>query len=256
MNKVALITGGTRGIGLGIATELAKLGCHLALNGVRDEEGVKGVLEDLKATGVDVLYCPGSVALAQARSEVISRTMEHFGQINFLINNAGVAPKERNDVLNTTEESFDYVLDTNLKGPFFLTQAVAKLMIEKKREEPGFPCQIINISSISATMASVNRGEYSISKSGVSMMTQLFASRLGEAEIPVYEIRPGIIETDMTAGVKSKYDPLIKEGLTVQPRWGNPNDVGKAVAAIVDGQFPYSTGQVFMVDGGLTIPRL
>jgi len=255
-NKVVLITGGTRGIGLGIARELAKLGCHLALNGIREESSVKGTMEELRAAGVDVLYCQGNVALAEHRAGILDKLIDHYGQVNFLINNAGVAPTERKDILETTEESFDRVLDVNLKGPYFLTQAVVNWMINKKQEETAFPCQIINISSISATVASVNRGEYSISKSGIAMMTQLFAARLGAYDIPVYEIRPGIIETDMTSEVKDKYDRLINDGLTIQPRWGQPNDVGKAVAALVDGQFPYSTGQVFLVDGGLTLPRL
>ena len=256
MNKVALITGGTRGIGLGIAQELAKLGCHLAVNGVRNESEVAGVLEELRSTGIDVVYCPGNIALADDRKKILEKAIEHYERINFLINNAGVAPKDRNDILDTTEESFDHVMDINLKGPYFLTQAVARLMIDKKQQEPGFHCQIINISSISATVASANRGEYCISKSGLAMMTQLFASGLGKFDIPVYEVRPGVIDTDMTSEVRDKYDDLIAEGLTVQPRWGSPEDVGKAVSAIVEGRFPYSTGQVFMVDGGLTLPRL
>ncbi len=258
MNEVALITGGTRGIGLGIARELAKLGCHLALNGVREENSVAvvDVLEELSATGIDVIYCRGNIARFDDRQSIMDKVTHHYGQVNFLINNAGVAPKQRMDILDTTEESFEYVMDVNLKGPFFLTQAVSRLMINKKAEGPAFIGQIINVSSVSATMASPNRGEYSMSKSGLAMMTKLFASRLGEYDIPVYEVRPGVIETDMTAGVKEKYDRLIEDGLFVQPRWGKPEDVGKTVAAIVEGRFPYSTGQVFMVDGGLTIPRL
>jgi NAD(P)-dependent dehydrogenase (short-subunit alcohol dehydrogenase family) len=172
------------------------------------------------------------------------------------VNNAGVAPKERKDILDASEESFQQVITTNLQGPYFLTQAAANWMIEQKRQDHLFEASIINISSISATVASVNRGEYCIAKAGLSMATQLFASRLGEFEIPVYEVRPGIIHTDMTAGVTEKYDKLISEGLTVQKRWGEANDVGKAVAALATGYFPYSTGQVIMVDGGLTIDRL
>ncbi len=172
------------------------------------------------------------------------------------MNNAGVAPKERRDILEATEESFDQVISTNLKGTYFLTQLAANWMIQQKQRDPDFTGSIINVSSISATVASVNRGEYCVSKAGLSMATQLFAVRLGEFDIPVYEVRPGVIDTDMTSGAKAKYDKLIAEGLCVQQRWGYPEDVGKAVAALALGNFPYSTGQVIMVDGGLTIPRL
>ena len=173
-----------------------------------------------------------------------------------MVNNAGIAPKERRDVLETTEESFDDVVSTNLKGNYFLTQQAANWMIEQKNSDVAFKGCIINVSSISATVASVNRGEYCVSKAGMSMSTQLFAVRLGEFDIPVYEVRPGIISTDMTSGVKAKYDKLIEDGLTVQKRWGFPDDVGSVVASLATGNFPYSTGQVIMVDGGLTIPRL
>ena len=173
-----------------------------------------------------------------------------------LVNNAGVAPKERKDILNATEESFDEVMDINLKGPYFLTQQVANWMIEQQNIDADFKGCIINISSMSATVVSVNRGEYCISKAGISMATQLFAVRLGEFNIPVYEVRPGIIKTDMTSGVKEKYDKLIEDGLCVQKRWGEPEDVGRVVASLAKGDFAYSTGQVIMVDGGLTIPRL
>lgn len=148
------------------------------------------------------------------------------------------------------------MLNTNLKGTYFLTQAVANWMVEQKQASPDFEASIITISSISATVASVNRGEYCVAKAGLGMMTQLFAARLGEVGIPVYEVRPGVIKTDMTSGVAAKYDKLIAEGLTVQPRWGYPNDIGKAVAVIAEGTFPYSTGQVFVIDGGLTLARL
>lgn len=173
-----------------------------------------------------------------------------------MINNAGIAPRERRDILETTEESFDEVVSTNLKGNYFLTQQVANWMITLKKSDPEFPACIVNVSSISATVASVNRGEYCVSKAGISMATQLFAVRLGEFNIPVYEVRPGVISTDMTSGVKEKYDQMIEGGLCVTKRWGYPEDVGKAVAALATGDFLYSTGQVIMVDGGLTIPRL
>ena len=180
---------------------------------------------------------------------------EHFGKLHLLVNNAGIAPKERRDILDMSEESFDQVLTINLKSAFFLAQQAANWMIEQKKADNEFAGCIINISSISATVASVNRGEYCISKAGLSMVTQLFAVRLGEFDIPVYEVRPGIISTDMTAGVKEKYNGLINEGLCVQKRWGYPEDVGKAVSALALGNFLYSTGQVIIVDGGLTLLR-
>lgn len=256
MAKVALVTGGSRGIGLGIVTQLASQGFNIAINGVRPQEGVTEVLESIKALGVDVIYCQGNVALSADRAKILQEVKDHYGQLNILVNNAGIAPRERRDVLSTSETSFDEVLDTNLKSCYFLTQAAANWMIEQKASDPNFSASIINISSISATVASVNRGEYCVSKAGISMVTQLFAARLGEYDIPVYEVRPGVIATDMTAGVKEKYDNLIGGGLCVQPRWGTPEDVGKAVGALAAGGFPYSTGQVFMVDGGLTLSRL
>lgn len=261
MKKVAFVTGGSRGIGLGIAQHLAQNGFDLAINGMREENNVQEVLEFLRILGAEVIYCQGDIASKEAREQMLDKIKKHFGRLNVLVNNAGVAPKERNDILETSEESFDYVLATNLKGTYFLTQAVANWMIEQKTNSRNaelldFTGNIITISSISATVASVNRGEYCLSKAGLGMMTQLFATRLGEFNIPVYEVRPGIIKTDMTEGVTAKYDKLIAEGLMVQNRWGFPDDIGKAVAAIAKGDFPYSTGQVFMIDGGLTISRL
>ncbi len=256
MTRVAFVTGGSRGIGLGIAQHLAKQGFNLAINGVRSEETVQDVLVSLKQTGVDVIYCQGDIASREVRETMLGKIKAHYGRLDVLVNNAGVAPKERRDILEATEESFEYVLSTNLQGTYFLTQAAANWMIAQKGANADFAACIITISSISATVASVNRGEYCIAKAGLSMATQLFAARLGEYNIPVYEVRPGIIKTDMTAGVTEKYDKLIEGGLCVQKRWGYPDDVGKAVAALARGDFPYSTGQVIMVDGGLTLPRL
>jgi len=256
MKKVALITGGSRGIGFGIACHLAKNGFDVAINGVREESAVQDAVKTLEDLGACVIYCQGSIASTTDRIKIIQQIKDQFGRLNVLVNNAGIAPKERRDVLETTEESFDDVISTNLKGNYFLTQQAANWMIEQKKTDVTFKGCIINISSISATVASVNRGEYCISKAGLSMSTQLFAVRLGEFDIPVYEVRPGIISTDMTSGVKSKYDKLIEDGLTVQKRWGFPDDVGSVVASLATGHFPYSTGQVIMVDGGLTIPRL
>ncbi|HLT07772.1 MAG TPA: 3-ketoacyl-ACP reductase [Cyclobacteriaceae bacterium] len=256
MRKVALVTGGSRGIGLGIARSLAQAGFDLAINGVRQEEDVQQALDELRALGAEVIYCQGDVGQAASRQAILDKIKTQLGRLNVLVNNAGVAPKERKDILEATEESFDYVLGTNLKSSYFLSQAAANWMIEQKAADGNFEGAIINVSSISATVVSVNRGEYCIAKAGMSMATQLFAARLGEYNIPVYEVRPGIVATDMTAKVTEKYDKLIADGLTVQKRWGLPEDVGKAVAALSTGSFPYSTGQVIMVDGGMNIPRL
>ena len=256
MKKIALITGGSRGIGYGIAEHLAKAGFDLAINGVRPEEAAQEALDKLRALGANVVYCPGDVASREARTTMLDKIRDQFGRLNVLVNNAGVAPTERRDILEATEESFQQVLMTNLQGAYFLTQAAANWMIQQRAEIADFTGCIVNISSISATVASVNRGEYCVAKAGLSMATQLFAARLGEFDIPVYEVRPGIIRTDMTAGVTGKYDKLIDDGLCVQKRWGYPDDVGRAVAALARGDFPYSTGQVIMVDGGLTLPRL
>ena len=256
MNRVALITGGSRGIGFGIATQLAINGFDLAINGTRSESEVEDAIKKLKDFGNDVIYCRGNISSATDRENIMQQVERHYKKLNILVNNAGVAPKERKDILDATEESFDRVLITNLKGPYFLTQKAANWMIAQKKDYPEFTASIINISSVSATVASVNRGEYCISKAGISMATQLFAVRLGEYDIPVFEVRPGIIETDMTSGVKEKYDKLIGDGICVQKRWGQPQDVGKVVASLAKGDFMYSTGQVIMVDGGMTIPRL
>ncbi|HYD83560.1 MAG TPA: 3-ketoacyl-ACP reductase [Opitutus sp.] len=266
MKKVALVTGGSRGIGFGIAEKLAAEKWDLVINGVRPESAVAEPLAQLRAHGVRVAYAQGDVGSAEGRASIL-KTCRDFvaaGQapgsglsaLSLLVNNAGVAPKVRADLLDTTEESYDYVVNTNLRGVFFLTQAVARDMVAAKKADPAFNAAIINITSISATVISINRGEYCIAKAGLSMLTQLFAVRLGPDGIPVYEVRPGVIKTDMTSGVTAKYDKLIAEGLCVQPRWGFPDDVGRAVASLARGDMPYSTGQVIMVDGGLTLPRL
>jgi len=255
MKQTALITGGSRGIGLGISLELAREGIDLAINGIRPEQQLREVLDKLRDLGIKVIYCQGDVSQRSERESILEKVKKDFGQLNFLVNNAGVAPKERRDLLEASEESFDRVMKTNLQGPYFLSQAVANWLVEQKNEDKNFFGSIINISSISATMASVNRGDYCISKAGMAMMTSLFATRLGEFDIPVYEVRPGVIKTDMTARVKEKYDKLFREGLAPQARWGQPSDIGKIVLALVKGLLPYSTGAVIMADGGLTIPR-
>jgi NAD(P)-dependent dehydrogenase (short-subunit alcohol dehydrogenase family) len=187
---------------------------------------------------------------------MLDKILSHFGSVNVLVNNAGIAPRERADILHAKEEIWDEVMEINLKGPYFLTQLFANYFVKKKVENPLFEASIINISSISAFVASVNRGEYCISKAGIAMATKLWATRLGEYDIPVYEIQPGIIKTDMTAGVVEKYDKLFQEGITLQRRWGLPDDVGKVAAMLAQGNMPYATGQAIKVDGGLHIQRL
>ncbi len=256
MKPVALITGGSRGIGLGIAKKLAGNGYNVAINGVRGADRVQDVLEQLTSTGADAIYCQGDISSASDRESIISKISSRFGRLNVLVNNAGVAPKERKDPLEATEESFERVMRINLKGPYFLTQAVARWMVEQKESDDSFTGSIINVGSISATYVSPERGEYCMSKAGLAMHSKIWAVRLAEFQIPVFEVRPGIVKTDMTSVVEDKYDKLIADGLTVQRRWGFPEDVGKTVLTLVQGNFPYSTGQVVMVDGGLSIQRL
>ncbi|HMB91426.1 MAG TPA: 3-ketoacyl-ACP reductase [Rhodothermales bacterium] len=256
MSRVALITGGTRGIGLGIARSLAQEGFDLALCGRRAEADVQACLDELREAGIRVLYARADVSSAEDRANLLRAIRDQFGRLDVLVNNAGVAPKERCDLLDATEESFERVLRINLQGPYFLTQAAANWMIDQQQEDDAFQGAIINITSISSTVASPNRGEYCISKAGMSMASHLWAVRLAEYDIPVYDVRPGVTRTDMTSGVEEKYDRLIDNGLIPQARWGLPEDVGKAVAMLARGDLPYSTGQVIMVDGGLTLDRL
>ena len=254
--KTALVTGGSRGIGLGVARELAKAGFNIAINGVRPGKSVQPVLEGLQEFGVKVIYAQGNVAKKEDREKIFQNVTSEFGQLNVLVNNAGIAPRERKDILEASEDIYDEVMEINLKGPYFLTRLFASHMVEQKKQNPDFQCCIINVSSISATVASINRGEYCISKAGIAMATKLWAARLGEFDIPVYEIQPGIIKTDMTSAVTEKYDKLFAEGLSIQKRWGIPEDVGKVAASMATGMMPYSTGQVVVVDGGMTVQRL
>lgn len=253
---VALITGGSRGIGYGCATALAQAGYHLMIAGRRDAASCAEALDALRAFGVEVGYTVCDVADTEQRHALMNTTRETFGRLNLLVNNAGMAPRERNDLLDATEGSFEEVLRANLQGPYFLTQAAARWMVEQKKSDAGFRGTIINVSSISATVVSTNRGEYCVSKAGVSMATQLWAARLAEFGIPVYEIRPGVIATDMTSGVRAKYDAVIENGGIPLRRWGEPCDIGRAVASLARGDFAYSTGLVVGVDGGMTIPQL
>jgi 3-oxoacyl-[acyl-carrier protein] reductase len=255
MEKCALITGGSRGIGLGIAEALGKVGYRLAINGVRDEDEISEQLNHLRRFA-DVVYCPGNIGDLNDHTRILKKVIDHYKTIDVLVNNAGVAPKTRKDILDLDEESYDRLMDINLKGTFFLTQFVAQQMLAEKKKNLDYHPSIITITSMSATVASINRAEYCMSKAALSMMTKLFATRLAEVDIPVYEVRPGIIQTDMTSGVKEKYDKLIEDGLTLEKRWGTPADIGKIVAALASGSIPYSTGQVINADGGLTVARL
>jgi len=245
MAKVACVTGAASGIGLAIAEALASVGYKVVIADVQDAD-----LSLLAGEGH--LFVRTDVSNAEDRQKLLDAIKQKFGRLDLLVNNAGVAPRERKDILETTEESYDRLMTINLKGPFFLTQLLANYMIEMKAERP----KIVNISSISAYTSSTSRAEYCISKAGVSMMTTLFADRLAEHGINVYEIRPGIIRTPMTETVTAKYDKMIEEDLLPIKRWGYPEDVAAAAKAIVSGGFEYSTGQVFDVDGGFHLRRL
>ncbi len=256
LKRVALVTGGSRGIGLGIAEHLAEAGMDLAINGRRPESDVQDSIDALRRRGADVLYHPMDVAELDEHTGLLDAIRSRFGRLDVLVNNAGVAPHERADILEASPESFDRLMRINLRGPYFLTQAVANWMREQKQADDAFRGVVVNVSSVSATVVSVNRGDYCISKAGVAMATQLWAARLAADGIAVHEVRPGVIKTDMTAGVTAKYDKLIAEGLTAEPRWGTPGDVGRAVTALATGELSYATGNVVMVDGGLTIQRM
>ena len=254
--KAALVTGGTRGIGLGIARALAADGWDLALCGVRPASEVGDTLASIEALGARVEYVAADLASPSARAALVERVESVFGAVNALVNNAGRAPRVRADVLEATEESFEELIRTNLQGPYFLTQAVVRSMLAQRKWNGAFRATVVFVTSVSADHASVNRGDYCVSKAGLSMGARVFAARLAADGIPVYEVRPGIIATDMTAGVKDVYDKRIAEGLVPERRWGEPDDVGRVVAALVRGDLPYATGSIITVDGGLSIPRL
>jgi 3-oxoacyl-[acyl-carrier protein] reductase len=254
--RVALVTGGARGIGLGISRCLAREGFDLALCGRRPEVEAAQALDELRALGATLSYVQADLSEAPDRERLVAAVRERFGRLHLLVNNAGIAPALRADVLEAGADSFEHVLRTNLEGPYFLTQAVARFLIEQKRAAADWSGGIVFVTSTSATVVSTNRGEYCVSKAGLAMAAQLWAVRLAEHGIPVYDVRPGIIRTDMTAGAAGKYDRQIADGLVPQARWGEPDDVGRVVAALARGDAPYSTGAVITVDGGLTIPRL
>ncbi len=254
--KVALVTGGSRGIGRGICLELGKAGYLVVVNYERNLDAAQATHDEIEKAGGQADILQGNISEPAHRDLMLNFILDTCGRIDLLVNNAGIAPKVRADVLETAETSFDHLMDVNLKGPFFLTQQVAKTMIDLIANKTMTQGTIVNISSISAYTASTNRADYCISKAGMSMMTQLFAARLAEHNINVYEVRPGIIETDMTSGVKDKYDKLIDGGLTPIRRWGKPEDVGRAVAAIARGDLPFSTGEIINVDGGFHMKTL
>jgi 3-oxoacyl-[acyl-carrier protein] reductase len=255
MLRSAIVTGAARGIGYGIASRLLRESWAVLGADIAPEESNAEAVSRLMAKGC-FLYQQCDITLASDRQALVERAVREFGRIDALVNNAGVAPKQRLDMLETTEESFDFVLGVNLKGTFFLTQAVSLRMIRQTEEDPAQRPVIVNISSNSAYTSSVNRAEYCISKAGVSASTQLFADRLSGHGINVYEIRPGIIETDMTQKVREKYDALIAGGLLPIARWGKPEDVASAVWAVCAGLLPYSTGEIINVDGGFHMRRL
>lgn len=258
-SKTALVTGASRGIGRGIAIELAKAGFRVAVNYAGNAAAAAEALSLVKAAGGDGFIVQGDISVAADRERLVAETITHFGRIDLLVNNAGVAPSVRADLLDAGEESFDRLFAINLKGPFFLTQTVAKQMLKQAPDGEGFRGRIVNITSISVYTASVNRGDYCMVKAGLAMMTKLFADRLGNEGINVYEIRPGVIATDMTGAVKAKYDKLILEnepGITPIRRWGKPEDIGRAVRAIGEDRFPFTTGTAFDVDGGFHLQRL
>ena len=250
---VALVTGASRGIGQAIANALAEDRCHVAIADVLDAGDTVAMVE---ARGFEALAIACDISSSADRAAAVQQIRDRFGRLDVLVNNAGVAPKQRADLLEASEESFDRLMRINLKGPYFLTQLVARWMVEQRQERPDDPMSIVNISSISAYTASPSRGEYCVSKAGVSMMTKLFAVRLAEHNINVYEIRPGIVATDMTAPVKEKYDKLIAEGLTPIRRWQQPEDIARAVLVATSGMLPVSTGEVINVDGGFHLRQL
>ena len=252
MTRCVIVTGGARGIGLGISKAFASEGYNIVMSGTRPEEDVEDVIKELTQGGAKVQYVRSNVAIKEDRVKLLAKTLESFNRVDVLVNNAGVAPKTRLDLLETTEESFDHVMGINLKGAFFLSQLVANQMISQKNDI----ARIINISSISADTASINRGEYCISKAAMTMVTSLFADRLASLGIRVFEVRPGIIKTDMTAAVTEKYEKMIGDGLTPIKRMGQPEDIAGVVVSLCRKEFDFCTGNIINVDGGFHIRRL
>ncbi len=253
---VALVTGGSGGTGQAICLALAREGFTVLINYNNNIDAAEQTLELIEQAGGKADLCQADIALTEDRDLLLEYCMENLGRLDLLVNNAAVAPPERHDLLETTEESYDQVLNTNLKAPFFLTQAAARLMIRQLQEGDIASAAIINCSSVSAYAASTNRGEYCVSKAGLSMLTALFASRLAESGINVYEVRRGMIDTAMPPAVRKEYDRLIKGGISPIKRWGRPEDVAKAVAMLARGDLAFSTGEVINVDGGFHLRKL
>lgn len=253
---VALVTGGSRGIGFGISLELAQHDFDLLIVGRKPEDAVATPLRKLRERFCTVSYVSADISDLSEHQAILQAARNSFGRLDVLVNNAGVAPTQREDLLEASPESFDRLININLKGPYFLTQKMAPWLAEQKRHHPERHLAVVFVTSISAHTVSVNRGDYCMSKAGLAMAAQLWATRLAQDHIPVYEVRPGIIQTDMTAGVQAKYDDLIANGLLLESRWGQPSDIGRAVAQLAVGNMPYATGQVLILDGGLSQPRL
>lgn len=255
-SPTAIVTGAGRGIGRGIALGLAERGWAVVINYRGNVTAASETATAVESAGGKALLVQADIGQAADRARLVQQTLDQFGRVDLLVNNAGMAPRQRLDILETTETSYDEVMAVNLKGPFFLSQAVARAMIEQVQAGVDPAPKIINIGSISAYTSSPNRGEYCLSKAGIGMMTALFADRLAEYGINVFELRPGIIATDMTSGVQAKYDRLIGDGLTPIRRWGQPDDIARAVVALAEGYFPFSTGEVINIDGGFHLHRL
>lgn len=255
MKKTSIITGGGRGIGLSIAKQMLKDGFNVVIIDIQDKQSVDENLKNLEGISNDFIYVQGDITKAQDRQRCIASAVDAYGNVDVLVNNAGVGPKERLDLLEMTEESFDRVISINLKATMLLTQMVARQMMEQQSDGAS-KGTIVNIASMSSYVSSTNRGEYCVSKAGVSMLTTLFADRLAQENIYVYEVRPGIIQTELTAGVKDKYDALFEAGICPIKRWGQPEDVANAVSIFCSDKLRYSTGEIINVDGGFHIQRL
>jgi NAD(P)-dependent dehydrogenase (short-subunit alcohol dehydrogenase family) len=259
---VAIVTGASRGIGKAVAQELSSQGYQLVVNyfdfkdGKPDDTTAQQTQQEIINAGGVCEILRGDISSSQDRQALVDLVKQKFGRCDLLVNNAGVAPTKRIDIPDATEESYDRVMNINLKGPYFLTQSIANWMVKQKQSQPNNSFRIINTASLSSYASSPARGEYCVSKAGVSMMTALYADRLAEYGIGVFEIRPGIIMTDMTSVVKDKYDKLIAEGITPIKRWGVPEDIANAVGAIAEGRLDFCTGQVINVDGGFHLRRL
>ncbi len=253
---VALVTGGSRGIGRGICLALGALGWRVVVNYAGNKTAADECVELVRKAGGDALAVQGDISISADRQRLVDETYAWADRLDLLVNNAGIASVVRADILEQQEDHFDRLINVNLKGPFFLTQLAAKRMATQSPDDNGTRGQIVIVSSISAYTASTNRGDYCIAKAGLGMVTQLFAARTAEQGIRVYEVRPGVIATDMTGPVKAKYDELIANGLTPIKRWGQPADIGRAIAAIARGDLPFSTGEVLNVDGGFHMRTL